>query len=171
MSSGSVCQVACSWVDMGSFHMCLFEVVYVTCGDFHNGSGKGTASMYKICANLGKSATETLTKIQQAFGDQILSCIHMLQWHAWFKTSCTSVDNDEHTRRPTSYTTPENVAWIQELIHQDRHPTFRNIAEVVGIGYGACQQVLTKELGMYDVAASPWQHHVSLFCPYPAVSC
>jgi hypothetical protein len=24
MSSKSVCQVACSWVDVGNFHMCLF---------------------------------------------------------------------------------------------------------------------------------------------------
>jgi hypothetical protein len=48
MSSESACQAACSWVNMGSFHMCLFEDVYVTFGDFHNGSGKGTASMYKI---------------------------------------------------------------------------------------------------------------------------
>jgi hypothetical protein len=28
MSSESVCQVARSWVDVGSFHMRLFEVVY-----------------------------------------------------------------------------------------------------------------------------------------------
>jgi len=38
MSSESVCQVARSWVDVGSFHTCLFGVVYVTCGDFHDGS-------------------------------------------------------------------------------------------------------------------------------------
>jgi hypothetical protein len=28
MSSESVCQVARSWVDVGSFHMRLFEIVY-----------------------------------------------------------------------------------------------------------------------------------------------
>jgi hypothetical protein len=50
-----------------------------------------------FCANLGKSATETLTIIQQAFGDQILSCTQVFQWHAWFKTGRTSVDNDKHT--------------------------------------------------------------------------
>jgi hypothetical protein len=32
MSSDSVCQVALSWVDVGSFHTRLFGVVYVTCG-------------------------------------------------------------------------------------------------------------------------------------------
>jgi len=45
MSIESVCQVAHSWVDVGSFHTHLFEVVYVTCG---NGSEKGTASVHQI---------------------------------------------------------------------------------------------------------------------------
>jgi metal-responsive CopG/Arc/MetJ family transcriptional regulator len=38
----------------------------------------------KFCANLEKSATETLTLIQQAFRDQILSRTHVFQWHAKF---------------------------------------------------------------------------------------
>jgi len=48
MFSESVCQVAHSLVDMGSFHIRLFGVVYVTCGDFQDGSEKGTASMHQI---------------------------------------------------------------------------------------------------------------------------
>ena len=48
MSSESVCQVACSWVDVGSFHTRLFGVMYVTCGDFHDGSEKGTVSVHQI---------------------------------------------------------------------------------------------------------------------------
>jgi len=73
----------------------------------------------KFCANLGRSATGTLTMIQQAFGDQSLSRVQVFQWHAWYKSGRTSVDDDEHTGRPTSCTTPETVARIQELIHQD----------------------------------------------------
>jgi len=48
MSSESVRQVAHSWVDMGSFHTQLYGVVYMTCGDFHDGSEKGTASVLQI---------------------------------------------------------------------------------------------------------------------------
>ena len=107
----------------------------------------------KFCANLGKSATETLTIIQQAFGDQSLSHAQVLQWHARFKTGRTSVDDDEHTRRPTSCTTPETVARIQELVCQDQRQTIHGIAEEVGIGHGTCQQVLMEELGMHCVAA------------------
>jgi len=77
----------------------------------------------------------------------------VFQWHARFKTGRTSVDDDEHTGRPTSCTTSETVARIQELIRQDRRRTIRDIAEEVEVGYGTCQRVLMKELGMHRVAA------------------
>jgi hypothetical protein len=48
MSNKSVCQVARSLVEVGSFNKWLFGVVYVTCGDFHDGSEKGTASVHQI---------------------------------------------------------------------------------------------------------------------------
>ena len=108
----------------------------------------------KFCASLGKSATETLEIIQQGFGDQSFSRTQVFQWHARFKTGRTSVDDDEHTGRPTSCTTHETVARIQELIRQDRHRTICDIAEEVEVGYGACQRVLTEELGMHRVAAN-----------------
>jgi len=106
----------------------------------------------KFCGNLGKSATETLKMIQQGFGDQSCSHTWVFQWHTQFKISRTSVDDDEHTGRTTSCTTPETVARIQELIRQDRRRTIRNIAEEVEVGYGTCQWVLTEELGMHRVA-------------------
>jgi hypothetical protein len=106
----------------------------------------------KFCTDLGKSAMETLTVIQQAFGDQILSLMRVFQLHARFKTGRTSVD-DEHTERPTSRTTPETVARIQGLIRHDRRRTIHDIGEEVGIGYGTCQWVLTTELGKNRVAS------------------
>ena len=107
----------------------------------------------RFCANLGKSAMETLTTIQQDFGDKSLSHTQVFQWHTLFKTGRISVDDDEHTGRPTSCTTPETVAWIQQLACQDPCWTIRNIADEVGIGYGTCQRVLTEELGMHRVVA------------------
>jgi len=91
--------------------------------------------------------------IQQGFGDQSLSRTQVFQWHTRFKTSHTSVDDDEHTGRPTSCTTPETVARIQEVICRDRCWTIRDNAEEVEAGYGTCQRVLMEELGMHRVAA------------------
>ena len=89
--------------------------------------------------------------IQQGFRDQSWSRTQVFQWHTRFKSGRTSVDDDEHTGRPTSCTTPETVACIQQLIHQDRHQTIRDIAEEVEVGYGTCQWVLMEELGMHHV--------------------
>jgi len=90
----------------------------------------------RFCANLGKSATETFEMIQQGFRDQSLSRTQVFQWHAWFKAGRTSVDDDEHTGRPTSCTTPETVARIQEIIRQDGCWTIRDIAGEVELVMG-----------------------------------
>ena len=60
MSSESVYLVACSWVDVGSFHTRLFGVVYTTCGDFRDGKEKGTASVHQIlCQSWEKCYRDT----------------------------------------------------------------------------------------------------------------
>jgi len=46
--SESACQVSRSWDDMNSFYTRLFGVVYVTLGDLHDGSEKGTTSVHQI---------------------------------------------------------------------------------------------------------------------------
>ena len=48
MFSESVCHVSRSWDEVGSFYTRLFGVVYMTSGDFHDGSEKGTASVHQI---------------------------------------------------------------------------------------------------------------------------
>ena len=125
----------------------------MTRGGFGKGSEKEQRVCIRFCANLGKSATETLEMIQQGFGDQSLSRTQVFQWHARFKAGRTSVDDDEHTGRPTTCTTPETVARIQEIVRQDRRRTIRDIAGEMDVGYGTCQRVLTEELGMQRVAA------------------
>ena len=48
MLSESVCQVARSWVEVGSLNTRVFGVLNVNCDDVHDGSEKGTASVYQI---------------------------------------------------------------------------------------------------------------------------
>jgi hypothetical protein len=69
MFTESAYQVSRRWDDVGSFYTRLFGVVYVTCGDFYDGSEKEQRVCIKFCANRGKSATATLDTVQQGFGD------------------------------------------------------------------------------------------------------
>jgi hypothetical protein len=100
--------------------------------------------------------------LEQAFGDLIMSRKQAFQWHSQFKTGLTSADNDKHTGRPTSCTTPETVARSKELVHQDRRWTIHNVAERVGISYGTCQKVLMKEGGIKNIPG--WCHHLYSIC-------
>ena len=75
MSNGSVCQVARSWVDVGSFHTRLFGVVYVTRGDFHDGSEKGTASVHKtLCQSWEKCYGDLHNDSTSLQGPKLESC-------------------------------------------------------------------------------------------------
>jgi len=119
MSSEAVCQVAHSWVDMGSFHTRLFGVVYLTCGDFHDGSEKATASVHQIvCQSWEKCYGDPHNDSTSLRGLKLESCTGV-SMACQFKTSRTSVDGDEHTGRPRHCTTPDTVAQIQELVCQD----------------------------------------------------
>jgi len=48
MFSKSAYEVSHRQDDVGSFYTHLFGVVYVTLGDFHDGSEKGTANVHQI---------------------------------------------------------------------------------------------------------------------------
>jgi hypothetical protein len=49
---------------------------------------------------LGKSATETLEILCEAFGEHSLSRTMVFEWHSCFKASCVSVDDDKCSRQP-----------------------------------------------------------------------
>jgi len=71
MSSESVCQVAHSWVDVGSFHMRL----YLICCDFHDGSEKGTASVHQIlCQSWEKCYGDPHNDSTSLWGPKLESC-------------------------------------------------------------------------------------------------
>jgi hypothetical protein len=74
MSSESVSQVTRSWVDVGSFHMRFFflELCTLPVAIFTMDQRKKQRVCIKVFTNLGKSATETITMIQQSSEDQIL---------------------------------------------------------------------------------------------------
>jgi hypothetical protein len=95
---------------------------------------KGTASVHQILCQSWESATETVTMIQHAFGDQILSRTQVFQWHAGFMTGRTSADDDENKGRPTSCKTPETVTRIKSSsvrIDVVPFPTLLRIWELV----------------------------------------
>jgi hypothetical protein len=155
----------CTWAVFASIYLdfCTWRLAILT---MHKRNEQQVC--IKRCANLGRCATENLTMMQQTFREQIVSFTQVFQWHARFKTGRTSVDNAEHTGRNTSCTTPETVARIQHLVHQDRRRTIQNITEEVGIGYVTCQRVLREEFVTHRVTTLV--HSLLLWEPWRRMS-
>jgi hypothetical protein len=57
----------------------------------------------------GKSATETLEMLREAFGEHCLSRTAVSEWHSRFKAGRVSVEVDKRSGRPSTSKTTENV--------------------------------------------------------------
>jgi uncharacterized metal-binding protein len=66
----------------------------------------------KFCVKLGKSATETLEMLHEAFGVHSLRCTEVFEWHSRFKVGRVSVEDDEHSERTSTSKTREYVEKI-----------------------------------------------------------
>jgi hypothetical protein len=63
-----------------------------------------------------------------------------------------SVEDDEHSGRPSTSKTTENVEKKFGSIHEDYRQTIHELTDTVGISYGVCQDILTENLNMHRSA-------------------
>jgi hypothetical protein len=110
MSSESVSQVARNWVEGDSFHTHLFGVV-VTCGNFHNGSEKGTASMHHIlCQSWEKCYGDPHNESTWLWGPNLES-------HVGISMACP-VQDRSHIMTMTNTQGGPQAAQLLKLLHE-----------------------------------------------------
>jgi hypothetical protein len=63
----------------------------------------------KFCAKLGKSTTENLDVLREAFGEHSSSWIVVFEWNSCFKAGQESVEDDEYSWQSSTIRTMENV--------------------------------------------------------------
>jgi len=86
--------------------------------------------------------------LQETFGDNAMNQSKTLLWYKRFKDGRTSVDDDERSGRPSTSTTPENIAKVREAILADRRQNMHDVCEIVGLSYGTVQRILAGNLNM-----------------------
>ena len=84
--------------------------------------------------------------LKEAFGEQALSQERTFEWFKHFKDGRESVEDDKHSGRPSTCTTPEMIAKVREVILEHRRQTIHNVCNSVGLSYRSCQRILVEEL-------------------------
>jgi hypothetical protein len=89
----------------------------------------------KSCVKLGKSATETLEMLHEAFGEHSSSWTAVSEWHSCFKASRVPVEDYKRSRRPSTSKMTENVEKIKKLINEDCCRTIHELTDITEISY------------------------------------
>jgi DNA invertase Pin-like site-specific DNA recombinase len=96
---------------------------------------------------LGKTATETLQLLCDAYGDESVSRARVFEWHRQFVLGRVLVEDDTRSGRPSSSRNEDNVVHIRDMIMKDRTVTVRMLADAMHINKSTCHQILRKDLG------------------------
>ena len=82
-----------------------------------------------------------------------LSQARVYEWFSRFKHGDMSLEDQPRSGHPTTSRTDENIQKICDAITFDRRQTIDELEALTGVSWSSCQQILTEELHMKQVAA------------------
>ena len=97
----------------------------------------------KFCQKLEDSQTETICKIHQIFGESAMSVTQIKVWYNKFKDSCTLVENNEYSRRPSTCYNDVIIEEVKILIMANHCLTVQEIGDELGINKDSAHAILT----------------------------
>ena len=100
-----------------------------------------------FCVELGKTATETLQLLRDAYGDEALSRARVFEWRRRFVLGRVPVEDDTRSGRPSSSRNEDNVVCITDIIREDRTVTVRMLPDALHINKSTCHQTLREDFG------------------------
>lgn len=107
----------------------------------------------KLCVKLGKSASETLQLLRQAYGAAAMKKTSVFEWHKRFKEGRDDVKDDERSGRPRTRRTDENVEKVRKLACTDGPLSLRMMARKLNLHTGTVKEILTEDLGERNFSA------------------
>ena len=107
----------------------------------------------KFLVKLGKTATETLSMLNDLYGDETMSRARVFEWHKRFASGRDDVDDDPKPVRPTTSRNEENIQKVNTLVHNDHRLAVRMLAEELGMERESVRTILIVDLGMKKICA------------------
>ena len=133
--------------------MCFCDYVNLVNCDFSIDLKLKQGGNIKFFVKLGKTATQTLERLQQTDDNEAMSQAGCFEWHLGVKRGRTLLEDDERSGRPSTSTIREKSEKIERIVHQNRRVTISEIADVVNVSFGSVQAILMSDLNMHRVAA------------------
>lgn len=107
----------------------------------------------KLCAKLGKSASETLQLLKEAYGADAMKKTSVFEWHKRFKKGRDDVKDDERSGRPRTRRTDENVKKVRKLVCTGRPLSLRMMARELHLHIDTVREIVTEDLGIRNFSA------------------
>jgi hypothetical protein len=107
----------------------------------------------KYIGRFEKSASEKLSALQQVYGDTALKKYTVYDWFSWFKNGQETLEDDQHSGRPSTSRTEEKIEKVPQLIQSDRKMTIVGLEQEVGISHGPIHAILSDDLKTRRVSA------------------
>ena len=73
----------------------------------------------KFLVKLKKTSMESLKMLQEAYGDQAMSCARVFEWHQRFRQGEEDVEDKPRSGRPSSSKTDENMKAVRQAVRGD----------------------------------------------------
>lgn len=99
-------------------------------------------------------AAEIHRRLQPAYGSVCMGASSVPRWVKHFKDENTSIQDEPRSGRPPTASTERNNDRVDEIIQDDRRVTMDTIAQTLGIGHNAVQEMI-ESLG-YRKVSSRW---------------
>ena len=107
----------------------------------------------KFKGRLVKSASETLSALQQVYGDTARKKSTVYDWFSRFKNRQETLEDDRRSGRPSTFRTDEMIEKVRQMIQRDRRMTIVELEQEVDISHGPINAILSDDLKMGRVSA------------------
>jgi len=110
-------------------------------------------TVIKFLVARGEKATDIHHQLKEVCGDSCLSDGRVRDWVRQFKAGRVSCEDEYRCGRPTTSTSDENIASVQEHVMSDRRLTLQELSDLSGISSTAVGRILSDYLNMTKVSA------------------